>query len=82
MMTERGCYSLMVERNNNRKPDTYLGYEQFYNKKKYQKLDDMILLKKIRTSGWLGFGSFLKNIKDCSWNARYSFDRQRKGVKI
>ena len=79
-MTERGCYSLMVERNNNRKTDTYLEYEQFYNKKMYQKLDDMVLLKEIRKGRW-GFGGFLKDIKHWSWNAIYCFDRQRKGVK-
>lgn len=80
-MTERGCYSLMVERNNNRKTDTYLGYEQFYDKMKYQKLSDVVLLKEIRKEGSWGFGGFLEDIKHWSWNARYSFDRQRKGVK-
>ena len=78
-MTERGCYTLMIERNNNRKTETYLGYEHFYSKMKYQKLDDMVLLKKIRKSGWLQFGGFLQHIKHWSWNARYSFDRKRKG---
>ena len=80
-MSERGCYSLMLERNYNRKTDTYLGYEQFYNKMNYQKLSDCVLLKEIRKSGWMGFGSFLEDIKQWSWNARYCFDRKRKGVK-
>ena len=41
-MSERGCYSLMIERNNNRKTDIYLGYEQFSNKMNYKKLNDCI----------------------------------------
>lgn len=80
-MTERGCYSLMLERNNSRKTDTYLGYEQFYNKMNYQKLSDCVLLKEIRKKGGWGFGGFLENIKHWSWNAIYCFDRKRKGVK-
>lgn len=79
-MNERGCYSLMVERNNNRKTDTYLGYEQFYNKMSYQKLNDCVLLKEQREKGWISRG-ILKEIKHWSWNAIYCFDRQRKGVK-